>query len=362
MLGSGVPTDRPISSRPSRLREPARITIHSVAEHAQVAISTVSRVVNGGRASAGVTRRVEKAIAELGYRPSLMAQSLVTRKAGCIGLVVNSCQSAWFTQILVGVEHAIAPSRNSVLLGSLSLNGSYDSSAVIDWIHDRRVDGLLLVRGSSRDDDILQTATDAGVPIVLLAPDIDQLPNISVRCNNLNAGRIAATHLLELGHRHFSYAGGPQESLDSRMRLIGIKEALQQSESRLSEADIHFGESYDHQTGEQHARNYLSLPQSKRPSAVILGNDSLALSFLRTVLAAGVRVPQELSVVGFDGTPEGQRFWPSLTTVQQPTEAMAIHACTALLQIIANPSDSPPTSTEFRVELVVRESTGVPSQ
>lgn len=353
-----MPSEFPASSRPLKPRDTNRVTIHSVAEHAQVAISTVSRVVNGGRASAGVTRRVEKAIAELGYRPSVMAQSLVTRKAGCIGLVVNSCESAWFTQILVGVEQALAPSRNSVLLGSLSLTGSYDPSAVLSWIQDRRVDGLLLVRGSSRDAEIFQTASDAGVPIVLLAPDIDRLPSMAVRCNNLDGGRIATQHLLDLGHTKFFYAGGPQASVDSRMRLVGVQEALLAANIQLAPGNIQFGESYGQAAGEQHARQFLAMPSHQRPSAIILGNDALALSFLRIILAAGIKVPQELSVVGFDGTPEGARFWPALTTVQQPTQAMAIHACGALLQLVSSPTQAPPTSTEFGVELVVRESTG----
>src|SRR5262245_42266641 len=119
-------------------------TIRAVAERAEVAISTVSRVVNGGRVSAGVKRRVQRVIDELGYSPSVAAQSLVHRRTGCIGLAVNSTQSPWFTQILGGIEQALSPSKKSVLLASMMLEGSYDPAAVLGWVMEGRVDGLIL--------------------------------------------------------------------------------------------------------------------------------------------------------------------------------------------------------------------------
>ena len=160
---SGAGTSRRSSTRASSNGVVAKPTIRAVAEKADVAISTVSRVVNGGRVSAGVKRRVQRVIDELGYTPSVAAQSLVLRRTGCIGLAVNSSQSPWFSQILAGIEEALAPSRKSVVLASMVLKGRYDPAAVLAWISEGRVDGLILVRYSRRDRPLIEAAAKARV-------------------------------------------------------------------------------------------------------------------------------------------------------------------------------------------------------
>ncbi len=331
-----------------------------MAERANVAISTVSRVVNGGRASKAVQRKVRQAIDELGYSPSVAAQSLVNGRAGCIGLVVNSSQSTWFSQILGGVEEALAPSRQSVLLASLMRGGQRDPSAVHRWIHERRVDGLLLVRYSRKDRELLDLAREAALPCVLLAPDLDSEAFPSVRSNNRMAGRLAAGHLIELGHRHLAFAGGPEQSVDTRMRQMGVAERCQESGIELASEDVWFGESYGHEAGVQFAEVLLRRSPAQRPTAVVLGNDPMAVGFVGTLLSAGVVVPRQVSVVGFDGTPDGERFWPRLTTVAQPSREMGERACRVLLEAISSPQGVLSTSSEYPVRLVVRDSTAPP--
>src|SRR5262245_12166751 len=203
---------------------PAKPTIRAVAELADVAISTVSRVVNGGRASEVIRRRVQRAIDELGYTPSIAAQSLVLRRTGCIGLAVNRSTSPWFSQILSGIEQALAPSRKSVLLASMMLRGNYDPAAVFAWIAEGRVDGLILVRYSRRDRPLIEAAQRARLPLVLIAPDVAAPADFTVRCNNFEAGGLVAQHLVQLGHRRVAFAGGPKESFDTRQRLEGLRE------------------------------------------------------------------------------------------------------------------------------------------
>lgn len=336
---------------------PARPTIKAVAEHASVAISTVSRVVNGGPASESVRQRVLASIAELGYTPSIAAQSLVARRAGCIGLAVNSSQSPWFSQILAGVEEALLPSRMSVLLASMKLSGSYDASAVLGWIQERRVDGLILVRYSRRDRHLRDAAAAASLPVVLVAPDVSDPLDFSVRCDNADAGRLLGDHLAELGHERIAFAGGPEESIDARERLRGLAEAL--TKRQLPNlADVWFGAGYNSESGFDYAARFLALPPERRPTAVVLGNDQMALAFMRRVLQAGLRVPEDVSVAGFDGIPNGEQFWPGLTTVRQPTRQMSSSACKALLAAIMGSDDERPPALEYGVELVVRESTG----
>ena len=335
-------------------------TIRAVAERADVAISTVSRVVNGGRVSAGVKRRVQKVIDELGYSPSIAAQSLVRRRTSCIGLAVNSTQSPWFSQILAGIEEALSPSKKSVVLASLMLSGKYDPGAVLAWIAEGRVDGLVLVRYSRRDRPLIDAASKAKLPVVLIAPDLSAPSDFSVRCDNVNAGWLVAHHLAELGHQKVAFAGGPKESLDTRQRVQGLEDGLADKGTRLDPDEVWFGSGYSRDTGVQYAQRFLARPERERPTAVVLGNDPMALGFMRTLLKNGVRVPEDVSVVGFDGTPDGEQCWPGLTTVVQPTRLMAIAACRALLESVEKRMPDRTTSVEFAVELLVRESTASP--
>lgn len=338
---------------------PARPTIKAVAEHARVAISTVSRVVNGGPASELVKKRVLASIAELGYTPSVAAQSLVTRRAGCIGLAVNSSQSPWFSQILAGIEEALLPTRMSVLLASMMLTGKYDASGVSAWLHERRVDGLILVRYSRRDRHLLEAAATAALPVVLIAPDASAPADFLVRCNNADAGRVVGEHLAELGHRRIAFAGGPNDSLDTRERLRGLTESLRERNVD-GPTEVWFGAGYTPESGRAFAERYLAAPAADRATAVVLGNDSMAIGFMRSVLQRGVRVPEDVSVVGFDGTPDGEQFWPGLTTVVQPTRAMSARACRALLAAIQGNDEEGTPSLEYGVELLVRQSTQAP--
>jgi LacI family transcriptional regulator len=333
-------------------------TIRVVAERAQVAVSTVSRVLNGGYASAAAKGRVQLAIQELGYAPSITAQSLVTGRAGCIGVVSYTSQTTWFSQILAGVEEQLVESRQSVLLASLMLNGRYDSSTVAAWIQERRVDGLIFIRYTRREHGLFTAAVAAGLPVVLIGPDIKAPASSIVRCNNVEAGRIVAEHLVGLGHRKFAFAGGPKESIDTRDRHRGLSQALADQKIELSEKRVWFGPNYAPESGMEYAHSFLALPPRARPSAVVMGNDAMALGFMRTVLQQGVKIPDDVSVVGFDGIPEGGLYWPGLTTVLQPAHRMGASGCRALIECMANPDLERTADVQYGVELVVRESTG----
>jgi LacI family transcriptional regulator, galactose operon repressor len=354
VYAGAVPARRSLSDKP---------TISSVADRADVAISTVSRVVNGGHTSEGIRRRVQRAIDELGYAPSVTARSLVTRRTGCIGLAANTTQSAWFTQVLAGVEETLATCRTSVLLASTTFHDRHDPSVVAGWIQEHRIDGLILVRYSARDEALLTSAAAKGIPTVLIAPDADVAAAHAVRSNNVQAGRLVAQHLAELGHRKIGFGGGPAESLDTRDRLRGLTLGLQERGIDLAPELVRFGASYTRDAGMANASWFLGLPVSQRPTAMVLGNDAIALAFMRTLLQHGVRVPTEVSAVGFDGIPDGEQCWPGLTTVTQPTLRMARDACRTLLRRVEANSSSPDDAdaiVEYDVSLLLRESTAAP--
>src|SRR6185369_999451 len=325
---------------------------------ANVAFSTVSRVLNGGYASPEVRARVEQAARELNYTPSPIARNLKTGRQGVIGVVVESSQCSWFTHVLGGIEEALADKTISALLGSLKLRGSYDASTIERWIADRRVDGLIFARCTRREESLVAQARQAQIPMVFIAPDenFDAGPVFVAR--NREAARSLTEHLVALGHRRFAFLGGPDKSVDAIERLNGMRDALAERDLELDPANVQFGESFPPQGAAAVAAQWQALPRASAPTAVMCGNDTLAIEFLRAILQHGVRVPDELSVVGFDGVPEGALYWPGLTTAKQPSQALGNAACKALMQMIESPEDAGPELIEMPAELIVRESSG----
>jgi len=336
-----------------------RSTIIEVAAKANVAFSTVSRVLNGGYASPEVRARVEQAARELNYTPSPIARNLKTGRQGCIGVVVESSQCSWFTQVLGGIEEALADKTVSALLGSLNLRGSYDVSTIERWIADRRVDGLIFARCTRHEESLVAQARDAQIPMVFIAPDENFSAGPVFVARNREAARMLSEHLIALGHRRFAFLGPPETTADASERLNGLREALAERELELEAAHVHFGESFPLKGGAGAvAEQWLALPRASAPTAVICGNDMLAIEFLRVILQHGVRVPDELSVVGFDGVPEGALYWPGLTTAKQPSQALGSAACKALMQMIDTPEVTSPERVDLPAELIVRESSG----
>jgi DNA-binding LacI/PurR family transcriptional regulator len=335
-----------------------RSTIIEVAARANVAFSTVSRVLNGGYASPEVRARVEQAARELNYTPSPIARNLKTGRQGCIGVVVESSQCSWFTQVLGGIEEALADKTVSALLGSLNLRGSYDASTIERWIADRRVDGLIFARCTRREEGLVTQARDAQLPMVFIAPDENFSAGPVFVARNREAARTLTEHLIALGHRRFAFLGGPEKSVDAIERLSGLREGLAARELEIEPEHVQFGDTFPKLGATAYAEQWLALPRASAPTAVMCGNDMLAIEFLRAILQHGVSVPEEVSVVGFDGVPEGALYWPGLTTAKQPSQALGNAACHALMQMIATPDTPAPERIDLPAELIVRESSG----
>lgn len=333
-------------------------TIATVAEHAGVAVSTVSRYLNGHYVSLTAKERISDVIAALGYSRSRNARNLSLGRTGSIGVVVDSTLDPWFTQLLAGIEEELSVHDASLMLASLELRGHYDARIVFEWIRERRVDGLIIAKSRARERSLLQRAIEDRLPVVAVAPDeiVDDVQ--VVRCDNVAAGAAVADHLVDLGHRKIAFAGGPERSIDCRHRLRGLLQRLRQLGTALDRKRIWWCGSYEAQAGIEFARAVLAKPLEF--TALVMGNDSLALGFMRVAQQRGIRVPQSLSVVGFDNVPEGALLWPGLTTVAQPMREMGRAACRRLFKAIdSNPETH---AIEYPMELMVRESTGRPPE
>lgn len=314
--------------------------------------------MNGGYASQEARQRVERAARDLGYTPSSIARNLKMGRQGCIGVVTMTSQGSWFTQVLGGIEEALEERTVSALLGSLRLRGRYDSSTVARWIRERRVDGLVFTRCTPSEKSLVEGAAKAKIPMVFVAPDENFAGGPTFETDNRRGALELGRHLLRLGHRRMGFLGGPRASVDTRERLRGLREALAEARMTMDRGHVAYAASYAPDAGIPYARDWLAWPRSRRPTAVMCGNDALALGFMRTVLQAGVRVPGGVSVTGFDGVPESGLYWPGLTTVKQPSHDLGMSACKLLLRMIEGGPLDPAMRVELPARVILRESTG----
>lgn len=325
-----------------------------MAAEAGVAVSTVSRYLNGHYVSGPVQARLSEVIASLGYSRSWTARNLSLGRRGCIGVVVDFSADPWFVQLLTGIEEELSTRDTGLMLCSLELRAQYDPSLVFAWIENRRVDGLIIAKSQRRERALLKAAVDAQLPTVIIAPDETATDVHVVRCNNVAGGALAAAHLAALGHRRIAFAAGPQHSIDSKHRLRGLRDELARRGIRLQSDWIFACGSYTSEAGGQFAREFFDARVDV--TAVVMANDALAFGFMRVAQQRGVQMPRDLSIVGFDGLPHGELFCPALTTVSQPMREMGRVACSRLFDAIDDPGRV--ETTEFPMTLVDRESTG----
>ncbi len=335
-----------------------RVTIIEVAKKSGVAVSTVSRVLNGGYASPTVRSRVQSVVRQLGYVPSTSARGLKLGRTGLLGFVSWNVFGTWASGLLRGIEEELVGRSSSVVIASLGLRGTYDPSAVRAWIGERRVDGLIIARAKEENADLVAALKESNLPTVIIGADCDFGYGVSIKSKNKKAGAIAADHLIQLGHQRIACWAGPKESLAARARYEGVEEALEAKGLSLVHEHSGFASSYHSDACVGYARRWLALPSQSRPTGLVMANDEQAMLFLKMALDRGVSVPEDVSVVGFDGIDQGARFWPGITTVAQPLYAIGSAAARLVLQMVEGTELHIPEQLEFDTDLIVRESTG----
>ena len=267
-------------------------TIATVAEQAGVAVSTVSRYLNGHYVSAPVQARLSEVIAALGYSRSWTARNLSLGRRGCIGVAVDSSSDPWFVQLLMGIEEELSARDTGLMLASLELRGQYDPALVFSWIRDRRVDGLVLAKSQRRERALLKAAVEAQLPTVIIAPDEIFTDVQVVRCNNVAAGTTVVG-------AHLAGARPSQDRLRRRPRALDRLEAPAARPARRAGAPRHPAASRSTSspaaaTPARRAASSRTASSSPAPdlTALVLANDALAFGFMRVALQRGVRMPQ----------------------------------------------------------------------
>ena len=336
-------------SKPAR-----RPTMKDVAKRAGVAVSTVSYVLNdSGPVSPERRERVREALNALGYLPNESARNLKGRSVATIGLVVPDLVNQFFAMIAEGVERAA--SEKDVLVVFCTPEAAGDGES---WnsrlLRSQRLDGLIYLSGAETRMSSVVELTQVG-PVVLVDEKIPGFNLPSVVSQNRRGAKEVASHVTSLGHTRLAILGGPLELWTAEQRLSGYREAIASAGLDPDAVPVFHGD-YRISSGEKMAAELLGWPAHERPTALICANDMMAIGALSYCQRAGLRIPEDISVVGFDDLPFTALLTPGLTTVRQPAREMGIAATKLLLGMVAGEVQASPPPVA--VSLIVRESTG----
>ncbi len=327
----------------------SRVTIRDVAASAGVSVATVSKVLNERYGVAADTyARVRAVIEELGYEASLVAQSLRNHRTNVIGVLVADLEP-FSTELLKGVADTIrATGFELVVYSAGGRTGDH-----VGW--ERRY--LSRLSGTLIDGAILVTPTvldvNYGSPVVAVDPHTGQSAMATIDSDNLRGAQLATEHLLALGHRRIAMLTGRPDLQSAQLREQGYRQAMAAAGVPVDEQLVQIG-AYDPAISAEPARALLA--SAARPTAIFAGNDVSAITTIEVAGELGLRVPEDLSVVGFDNIPESALAIPPLTTVNQPIRKMGQRAVEVLIELIRGvPSE--PTHITLETNLVVRQST-----
>ncbi len=330
--------------------------IQDVARLAGVSTATVSRAISNPSIVTEATREaVFDAIRRTGYQINLTARNLRRRRTGAIVVLVPNIGNPFFSQILAGIEQAAAPAGFSVLIVDTTQPHAADEQ-VFAYLHNTRADGLIVLDGSLRPCLLDRLDSAEAIPPVVFA--CEWIPGSSfsrVMIDNPAGAALAIRHLHELGHRRVGHIKGPSGNVLTETRLEGTRSAM--SELGLEAVpEWFFQGDFSLRSGAEAARRWLAL--NERPSAMFCASDQMACGFISELSLAGVSVPHDVSVVGFDDIDIGQHFIPALTTVRQPRIQIGATAAELLMERINNGANAHArVDRTLDVELIIRQST-----
>jgi DNA-binding LacI/PurR family transcriptional regulator len=331
-------------------------TLRDVAQRAQVSLATASRVANGSQGVRPATRaRVEQAMRELLYVVPGRAPA-----TGAIGLLLPELANPIFPALAQAME------RRATALGLATILCNTAGSPIreSDYVHmllERRVDGMIFISSEmadlSVDHSYYRRLVDEGARLVFVNGASGQLRVPAVSVDERAAGHMATQHLLDLGHRRIGFVAGPDHYVPTREKAAGREEALRAAGVELDGLVAHA--EFSVEGGRRAARTLLISPDY-RPTGVICSSDVMAIGVLLEATSLGLRVPQDLSVVGFDGIEAAEWTQPQLTTIEQPIDEIAETAVGAIRTLIDEPDRELPHFL-FRPRLRVGGSTAPPS-
>jgi LacI family transcriptional regulator len=329
------------------------VTIKDVARESGVNTSTVSRALNNVYGVNAETRKhVMDVATRLKYRTNQMARGLVTGRLHTIGLVVSDIRNPFFAEVARGAEDAAHRAGHDLVLCNSDLKAD-KQMGYIDSLLAKRVDGIVMNSVAVLNDAQQDQLCASGLPIVLLNRTADCRRFSAVLGDNLQGGEIAGNYLIDLGHTRVAHITGPRAHGNLAGRVKGFLKAFR--DRGLPEPEVLFGE-HTFAGGYESANRLLG--PDRRATAIFAGNDVLAFGCIRAAIEKGIRIPDDLSIIGFDNVEISQITSPPLTTIDQPKYEIGKAAIEMLLGMIAKDGIREPEHRVIGVRLIERQSCG----
>ncbi|MFC5578207.1 LacI family DNA-binding transcriptional regulator [Lysobacter niabensis] len=326
------------------------VTIRDVALAAQVSVATVSRALNGqANVTDEVRKRVLAAAQQLRYTPHAAARSLSSRRTHAIGVVLPDLYGEFFSELVRGIDQ-VAREHGLHLLVS-SYHGHREEQGDAMRAMRGRVDGLLLMSPYAAADGMTAESLAPGLPTVLINSQDAGEGSLALGVANYEGARAMLAHLVSNGYRRIAFIAGPEDNFDAYQRRSGYRDAL--AELLPDAGEWVLPGSFDEASGNQAGLELLASP--KRPDAVFAANDMMALGCLFAFTQAGLRVPHDIAIAGFDDIPLARFVHPGLTTMRVDIFGLGASAARMLLARLAG--TEPPQAQPLVPQLVVRQST-----
>lgn len=330
-----------------------KVNINDVAKKCGLSVVTVSRVINNMPSVREYNRKkVTEAMLELGYQPNAAARTLATGKSGVIGMLVLSLNDTFFNDVVQAVNNYLM--ENGYYLAISIMNDAINNGSGINFIfQEQRVDGILVLTPVNEDDYILEMKKK-NVPFVLIDNQKNNPSVPSILVDNYKGGYEITSHLIKLGHKKIAYIGADEIYLSSMEREKGFLDAL--NEAGMKPYLIERGQ-YGGQSGYEITKKWLE--KGTIPTAIFVADDYGAFAAMHAIREFGLKIPEDISICGFDDDPLASMIHPKLTTVKQPGEEIGKKAVEVLLDLI-NGNGKRKSTIRIQPELKIRESTGIP--
>ncbi len=332
------------------------ITIKDVAAHAGVSPSTVSRVLNATCPVSHKHRdRVLEAVESLGYQPNYFSRALVSKRSHSIGMIVKSLSGYFFGEIMYSAELSLRQAGQELVVANGQGNREQEEKA-LDFLLSRRCDAIIIFSDCISDEK-LHSLNQNVVPIVIVTRHVAGLEDRSIVINCEKGSYDATTHLINLGHQDIAFITGPMHNQEVQERIHGYRRALNKAGIEYK-PELLLDSSFMHKDGERLTKTLLekNLPLT----AIMYGNDELAMAGMKSLHAANLAIPNDISIIGFDNSWVTPYLIPELTTVHSPvTEIAQIAAELAVALVEGREYNS---QLEKETHLVIRNSTASPKQ
>lgn len=329
------------------------ITIKDVARLAGVGISTVSRALNGsGPVSAETRQRILQIAGDLGYRPNAIAQSMVTRSTGTLGLVIPDLRNPYFPSLARGVEDAAARHGYTVMLGNSDNDPSREWTYVRALL-DRQVDGIILT-GTATDMVLIRQILQTGTPVVSPDHGLQEILDV-VRFDQVASARAATQHLIDMGHRRIAHIAAPSWTRTGRERLTGYREAISTAGLSLASALIRVGD-WQMESGRQALLEMWR--EGVHPTAIYAANDLMAIGAISALTELGVRIPDDVAVLGHGNVPFAAMINPPLSSVAEKEYQWGEKAVELIVERATHSYEGPARNIMLPYHIVIRQSCG----